>query len=75
MAVGVASDKAHGQVTTSTATAAIKARAGSVLHQKAAAPPAASKTNHKNGLATRSASKASRGLSTDARSISATICE
>ena len=33
MAVGVASDKAHGQVTTSTATAAMMARAGSVGHQ------------------------------------------
>jgi hypothetical protein len=33
MAVGVASDSAQGQVTTSTATAAITARAGSVFYQ------------------------------------------
>ena len=74
MAVGVASDSAQGQVTINTATAAINACAGSVCHQKAAAPNAASSTINKKGLATRSASSARRGLSLAARSISATIC-
>ena len=59
MAVGVASDSAQGQVTTSTATAAIRPRAGSVLHQYAAARAAANSTKPKNGLATRSACTAS----------------
>ena len=73
MAVGVASDSAQGQVTTSTATAAIKARAGSVRHQNAAAKTAASNTKARKGLAIRSASNARRGLSVAACAISATI--
>ena len=73
IAAGVANDSAQGHVTTSTATAAIKARAGSVGHQNTTAKAAASSTKIKNGLATLSASTASRGLSVDACAISDTI--
>ena len=51
MAAGVARDKAQGHVTTSTATATIKAWPGSRPHQKAQARPAASRTPIRNGLA------------------------
>ena len=73
IAVGVASDSAHGQVTTSTATAAISARDGSVGHQNTTAKAAASNTKIRNGFATRSASTARRGFSVAACAINATI--
>ena len=73
MAAGVANDNAHGQVTTSTATATISAWAGSCGHHHAAAPNAANKTKAKNGLAIRSASTAAWGLVVEALCIKATI--
>ncbi|MNV83686.1 hypothetical protein D3C71_1775040 [compost metagenome] len=74
MATGVASDKAQGHVTISTATATINACPGSDGHQYAAAKKAASNTAARNGRAIRSASRASRGFCKEALSISATIC-
>ncbi len=73
MAEGVAKDKAHGQVTMSTATAIINAWLGLVLHQYAADKTAAISTANKKGFAIRSANKARRGFSVATFSISATI--
>ena len=74
MAAGVASDSAHGQVTTRIATAIIMAWPGSLGHHHTAAATAASTTNTRNGLASRSASCATVGLLTEACSIKDTIC-
>ena len=73
MAAGVASDRAHGHVTTKTATATIKACPGSRLHHHAHDAAAASSTPMRNGLARRSAIMATCGLELDALSIKATI--
>ena len=73
MAVGVANDKAQGQVTIRTATATDKACWGSIRHHTKPAPMASKKTTIKNGVAMRSASCASRGFSVLARSIKETI--
>ena len=74
MATGVANDKAHGQVTISTATATMSAWPGSVGHHQTAAKPAATSTPTRKGRAMRSASWAKRGFCSEALSISATIC-
>jgi hypothetical protein len=66
MADGVANDKAQGQVTIKTATAAIMALLGDVCQDQAAAATAVNNTISKKGLAMRSANAAKRGLCNDA---------
>ena len=73
MATGVAKDKAHGQVTISTATATISAWPGSEGHHQTTASPAASNTAKRKGRAIRSASWARRGFCNEALSIKARI--
>ena len=73
IAAGVASDKAQGHVTISTATPAISARCGSSPHHHATAAAAATSTTHKKGAAMRSANRARRGLVVDAIRIKSTI--
>ena len=73
MAAGVASDRAQGQVTISTATATASAREGSTCHQAKPAAAAATSTSTRKGAAMRSASTASRGFSVEACSIRRTI--
>ena len=72
-ATGVASDSAQGQVTTSTASTAGKARAGSTNHQHTAVATASTRITPTNQLAARSARRTSRGRSVRARSCSATM--
>jgi hypothetical protein len=73
MAAGVAKDKAQGQVTISTDTATISACPGLTGQAQAAAANAAINTNHKKGLARRSAKRAKRGLLIAADAIKATV--
>jgi hypothetical protein len=73
VAAGVARDSAQGHVTISTATAMPSAWPAPVGHHHHAAAAAAAITASRKGPAMRSASLASRGLSTEARSISATM--
>ena len=73
MAVGVARDRAQGQVTTKMATAVITPRCGSTVHHHAPAPAASSKTMSKKGRAMRSASAAISGLVVEAATMSAAI--
>ena len=70
-AAGVASDSAHGQVTTSTASVAAKARVGSNHSHSPATTAASTRITATNCTAARSASSAIGGRSACARSISA----
>jgi hypothetical protein len=72
-AVGVASDSAHGQVTTSTDAATIVARDGSIHCQATQASAASASTATRKGPAHRSASCASRGLRAEADSMRSAI--
>ena len=74
-AVGVASDSAHGQVTTSTATAVHSARAASVTAQYSAVAAATARTAATNHPAMRSAISTTCGRCAAARSVSRRICE
>ncbi len=72
-AAGIASENAHGQATTSTASVASKARDGSRLSQIAHTPPAAISTYRKNFAAARSAACATAGFCDCARRRSETM--
>ena len=73
MATGVASERAQGHVTISTAAAIIRACPGSVGHQYTADSKAKPRTTTRNGAATLSASCAKRGFCVEALSINSTI--
>ena len=72
-AAGVASDSAHGQVTTSTATVIHSARDGSIAYHARATTAASTSSAPTNQRATRSASCAIFGFSVCARSIRRTM--
>ena len=72
-ATGVASDSAHGQVTTSTDTAIHSARDGSICIHSSAAVAASSRMAPTNQPAARCVSSIQRGRSPDARSIRLTM--
>ena len=72
-ATGVASDKAHGQLTTSTATVTGNAIAGSSCHQTNAVSADSASNPHRNHEATRSAVVTATGFSSAPRSINRRI--
>ncbi|VVN22930.1 hypothetical protein PS623_04383 [Pseudomonas fluorescens] len=74
-AVGVASDRAQGQVATSIASTIQNARLGSSCHQSRPMATAANSVNNKNHCEARSAICARRGFSDWARSSSRTMAD
>ncbi|CRQ87724.1 hypothetical protein PAERUG_E16_London_17_VIM_2_04_14_03148 [Pseudomonas aeruginosa] len=74
-AVGVASDRAQGQVATSSDSTTQKARWWSTCHHSAPTAAATSRTMSRNHCATLSASSARRGLSAWARSSRRTMAD
>jgi hypothetical protein len=74
-ATGVASDSAHGQVTTSTETVIHSACRGSMNHQVSATAAASNSSAMMKWAAMRSAISTRRGFSVAARSIRRTIAD